>query len=39
MYLIPSRVVAGRVQILLRTYSNFVVGNAAGLMLPKPRAA
>jgi len=39
MYLIPSRVIAGRVQILLRTYSNFIVGNAAGLMPPTPRAA
>jgi hypothetical protein len=36
-YLIPSRVVAGRVQILLRTYSNYIVGNAAGLMNPPPR--
>jgi hypothetical protein len=39
MYLIPSRVVAGRVQILLRTYSNFIVGNAAGLMVSRPSAA
>jgi PD-(D/E)XK endonuclease len=39
MYLIPSRVIAGRVQILLRTYKNYIVGNAAGLMVPRPRAA
>jgi hypothetical protein len=39
MYLIPSRVIAGRVQILLRTYSNFIVGNAAGLMPAQPSAA
>jgi len=38
MYLIPSRVIAGRVQILLRTYSNFIVGNAAGLMISRPSA-
>lgn len=39
MYLIPSRVIAGRVQLLLRTYSNFIVGNAAGLMPRQPRVA
>lgn len=39
IYLIPSRVIAGRVQILLRTYSNFIVGNAAGLMPAAPRVA
>jgi hypothetical protein len=39
MYLIPSRVVAGRVQILLRAYSNFIVGNAAGLMTLRSSAA
>jgi hypothetical protein len=39
MYLIPSRVIAGRVQILLRTYSNYIVGNAAGLMASRPSAA
>jgi hypothetical protein len=32
IYLIPSRVIAGRVGILLRTYEKFVVGNATGLM-------
>jgi hypothetical protein len=39
MYLIPSRVIGGRVQILMRTYSNFIVGNAAGLMVSRPCAA
>jgi len=38
IYLIPSRVIGGRVQILLRTYRNFIVGNAAGLMQPQPPA-
>jgi hypothetical protein len=35
MYLIPSQVIAGRVQILLRTYAGYIVGNAAGLMTAK----
>ena len=39
MYLIPSRVIAGRVGILLRTYTKYIVGNAAGLMRPSPHAA
>lgn len=39
MYLIPSRVIAGRVQILLRTYNQYIVGNAAGLMVSRPRVA
>jgi len=39
MYLIPSRVIAGRVGILLRTYTKYVVGSAAGLMAPRPNAA
>jgi hypothetical protein len=34
VYLIPSRVIAGRVNILLRTYTRYIVGNANGLMLP-----
>jgi hypothetical protein len=34
MYLIPSRVIAGRISILLRTYTRYIVGNAAGLMEP-----
>jgi hypothetical protein len=32
MYLIPSRVIAGRVSILLRTYQAYIVGNASGLL-------
>ncbi len=32
MYLIPSKVIAGRVGILLRTYTRYIVGDAAGLM-------
>lgn len=32
MYLIPSRAVAGRVTILLRTYKKYIVGNAQGLV-------
>jgi hypothetical protein len=32
IYLIPSKVIAGRVRVLLRTYSSYVVGSAAGLM-------
>ena len=39
IYIIPSRVIAGRVAILLHTYTKYVVGNAAGLMAPKPNAA
>lgn len=31
IYLIPSRVIAGRVGILLRAYTNYIVGNASGL--------
>jgi hypothetical protein len=32
MYLIPSRAIAGRVQVLVRTYKKYLVGNAAGLL-------
>jgi hypothetical protein len=39
MYLIPSIVIAGRVQILLRRYQEYLVGNAAGLMAPQFCAA
>jgi len=39
IYVIPSRAVGGRTRILLRAYKNYIVGNAAGLMPPKPRAA
>jgi hypothetical protein len=39
MYLIPSQVIAGRVQILLRTYARYIVGSAAGFMTLSPHAA
>jgi len=39
MYLIPSQVIAGRVQILLRTYARYIVGSAAGFMTSRPNAA
>jgi hypothetical protein len=39
MYLIPSKVIAGRAGILLRTYSKYIVGNVGGLMAPRPNAA
>ena len=32
MYLIPSRAIAGRVGLMLRTYKKYIVGNAAGLL-------
>jgi hypothetical protein len=32
MYLIPSRAIAGRLQVLLRTYKKYIVGNAAGML-------
>lgn len=32
MYLIPSKAIAGRVGILLRTYRKYIVGNARGLL-------
>jgi hypothetical protein len=32
MYVIPSRVIAGRVAILLRNYTEFIVGSAASFM-------
>jgi hypothetical protein len=38
IYLIPSQVIAGRVMILLRTYPQYIVGNAAGLMASRPNA-
>jgi hypothetical protein len=34
LYLIPSTVIAGRVGLLLRTYTRYIVGSAAGLMAP-----
>jgi hypothetical protein len=39
VYLIPSQVIAGRVQILLRTYARYIVGSAAGLMAPRAAVA
>jgi hypothetical protein len=39
MYLIPSRVIAGRVAILLSNYSEFIVGSAAALMQRSAPAA
>jgi hypothetical protein len=35
LYLVPSQVIAGKVGILLRTYTRYIVGNAAGLMTAK----
>jgi PD-(D/E)XK endonuclease len=32
MYLIPSRAIAGRLQVVLRTYRKYIVRNAAGLL-------
>jgi hypothetical protein len=32
MYLLPSRAVAGRVRVLLRTYKKYMIGSAAGLL-------
>jgi hypothetical protein len=39
IYIIPSRIIAGRVAILLHTYTKYVVGNAAGLIVPRPAVA
>jgi hypothetical protein len=39
MYVIPSRVIAGRVGILLNSYSDYVVGSAAFLMKGPSSAA
>jgi hypothetical protein len=39
IYVIPSRTVGGRAKILLRSYTKYIVGNAAGLMAPLPPAA
>jgi hypothetical protein len=36
MYLIPSRAIAGRVQIVLRTYRKYIVGTAGGLLGTSP---
>jgi hypothetical protein len=32
IYLLPSRVIAGRVGLGLRTYTKYIVGSAAGLI-------
>jgi hypothetical protein len=32
MYIVPSRVIAGRVQIMLRSYTKYIVGNAVGYL-------
>jgi hypothetical protein len=32
IYLIPSRLIAGRVGLLLRTYKEYIVGSASGLL-------
>jgi hypothetical protein len=34
IYLISSRIIAGRVGILLHTYTRYIVGSVAGLMMP-----
>lgn len=39
IYLIPSMVIAGRITILLHTYTKYIVGSAAGFMTPRPGAA
>jgi hypothetical protein len=39
MYVIPSRVIAGRVGILLNNYSEYVVGSAAFLLKSSSPAA
>ena len=39
MYVIPSRVIAGRVGILLSNYGEFIVGSAAFLMKGPASAA
>jgi hypothetical protein len=39
MYLIPSRAIAGRITILLRTYRKYIVGNASGMLGVADRAS
>jgi hypothetical protein len=39
IYLIPSRVLAGRVRVLLRAYTKYMVDSAAGLMAPRTSVA
>lgn len=35
MYLIPSKIIAGRVGLSLRTYASYIVGDASGLIASK----
>ena len=39
IYLIPSRIIAGRAGILLRTSTRYIAGSAAGLMTPSAAVA
>jgi hypothetical protein len=39
LYLIPSRAIAGRVALMLRTYQTYIVGNARGSLGAIPDAA
>jgi hypothetical protein len=39
MYLIPSRALAGRVRVLLRTYKKYIVGTVPGLLGAGPTAS
>jgi len=39
IYVIPSRAVGGRTRIWLRSYAKYIVGNAAGFIASRPRAA
>lgn len=39
IYLIPSRVIAGRTSILLRVYAKYIVGNVKEVMAPPASAA
>jgi hypothetical protein len=38
LYLLPSEVIAGRIGLVLRTYRNYLVGNARGLVEAPPGA-
>jgi hypothetical protein len=39
IYLVPSRVVAGRVGLMLRTYKEYIVGDVSGLLGAAPKTA
>jgi hypothetical protein len=39
VYVIPSRVLGGRTKILMRSYTKYIVGNVAGLMVSQPHVA